>query len=70
MKIISDYSDKGVEKVMLVREVILRAVAKVYSWVQAAEILGYSPRHMSRIKKRYEEYGFDGLFDRRTKTGP
>ena len=70
MKIISDYSDKGVEKVMLVREVILRAASKVYSWVQAAEILGYSPRHMSRIKKRYEEYGFDGLFDRRTKTGP
>ena len=70
MKIISDYSDKGVEKTMLVREVILKAIAKVYSWVQAAEILGYSPRHMSRIKKRYEEYGFDGLFDRRTKTGP
>ena len=70
MKIISDYSDKGVEKTVLVREVILKAIAKVYSWVQAAEILGYSPRHMSRIKKRYEEYGFDGLFDRRTKTGP
>lgn len=29
-----------------------------------------APRRMSRIKKRYEEYGFDGLFDRRTKTGP
>ena len=34
MKIISDYSDKGVEKTMLVREVILKAIAKVYSWVQ------------------------------------
>lgn len=70
MKIISDYSDKGVEKVMLIRNVILKTIAKDYNWIQAAEILGYSPRHMSRIKKRYEEYGFDGLFDRRTKTGP
>jgi hypothetical protein len=67
MKIISEYSDKGVEKVMLIREVILRAVAKIYTWNQAADILGYTPRHMSRIKKRYEQYGFNGLFDRRTK---
>ena len=68
MKIISEYSDKGVEKVMLIREVILRAVAKIYTWNQAADILGYTPRHMSRIKKRYEQYGFNGLFDIRTKT--
>jgi hypothetical protein len=38
MKIISEYSDKGVEKVMLIREVILRAVAKIYTWNQAADI--------------------------------
>ena len=68
--IISDYSDKGVDKFMLVRNVILKTVAGIYNWLQAVGILGYSPRHMSRIKKRYEEYGFDGLFDRRTKTGP
>ena len=68
--IISDYSDKGVDKAMLIRTVILRTIAGIYDWLQAAEILGYTPRHMSRIKKRYEEYGFDGLFDRRTKTGP
>ena len=70
MIIIPDYSGKGVDKAMLVRTVILRAIAGIYNWLQAAEILGYTPRHMSRIKKRYEEYGFDGLFDRRTKTGP
>ena len=70
MVIISDYSDKGVDKAMNVRTVILRTIAGIYNWIQAAEILGYTPRHMSRIKKRYEEYGFDGLFDRRTKTGP
>ncbi len=38
MKIISDYSDKGVEKTMLVREVILKAIAKVYSWVQGGDV--------------------------------
>ncbi len=70
MIIISDYSDKGADKAMLVRTIILRTIAGIYNWIQAAEILGYTPRHMSRIKKRYEEYGFDGLFDRRTKTGP
>ena len=70
MIIIPDYSGKGVDKAMLVREVILRAVSGDYKWIQAADILGYSPRHMSRIKKRYEEYGYDGLFDRRTRTGP
>ena len=61
MVIISDYSDKGVDKAMLVRTVILRTIAGIYNWIQAAEILGYTPRHMSRIKKRYEEYGFEIL---------
>ncbi len=70
MIIIPDYSGKGVDKAMLVRTVILRTIAGIYNWIQAAEILGYSPRHMSRIKKKYEEYGFDGLAGRRTKTGP
>ena len=37
MKIISDYSDKGVEKVMLIKEVILKTVAGVYNWIQAAK---------------------------------
>ena len=70
MIIVSDYSDKGEGKAMKVREVILRTIAGVYTWWQAAEILDYSTRHIYRIKKRYEEEGFDGLFDRRTKTGP
>ena len=30
MVIISDYSDKGVEKAMLVRTVILRTIAGIY----------------------------------------
>ncbi len=37
------------------------------NWIQAAEILGISSRQMRRWKKRYELYGYDGLYDRRRK---
>ncbi len=50
---------------MKVQEVILRAMAKRITWWQAAEILGISDRSMRRWKRRYEEWGYDGLFDRR-----
>ena len=53
------------ERMMKVREVILRAMAKKLTWWQAAEILGISDRQMRRWKKRYEAYGYDGLYDRR-----
>jgi transposase len=36
-------------------------------WYQAAEILGISDRQMRRWKRRYEHWGYDGLFDRRQK---
>ena len=45
------------ERAMKVQEVILR-------W-QAAEIIGISDRQMRRWRERYEEFGYDGLFDRR-----
>jgi transposase len=48
-----------------VQDVILRAMAKRITWWQAAEILGISDRTMRRWKGRYEEHGYDGLFDRR-----
>ncbi len=50
---------------MKVQEVILRAIAKKITWWQAAEILGVSDRSMRRYRDRYEEFGYDGLFDRR-----
>jgi transposase len=50
---------------MKVQEVMLRAVSGELQWVQAAEILGVSCRTMSRWKHRYEQHGYDGLFDRR-----
>src|SRR5207253_2924604 len=59
------YSEAAVERMMKVREVILRALAKRITWWQAAEILGISDRSMRRWRERYQKHGYDGLFDRR-----
>jgi transposase len=59
------YPARALERAMKVQEVILRAVSGKILWMQAAEILGISDRHMRRWKRRYEEHGYDGLFDRR-----
>jgi transposase len=47
-------------------EILLRAYAKKISWIEAAEILGYSARHLRRLRDKYEEFGFNGLHDGRT----
>jgi transposase len=59
------YTKAAVERAMKVQEVILRAMARKITWYQAAEIIGISDRHMRRWRERYEEFGYDGLFDRR-----
>ena len=59
------YSKAAVERAMKVQEVILRAMAKKITWWQAAEIIGISERQMRRWRERYQEFGYDGLFDRR-----
>jgi transposase len=59
------YSKAAMERAMKVQEVILRAMAKKITWWQAAEIIGVSDRQMRRWRERYEEFGYDGLFDRR-----
>jgi|ERR1022692_932266 transposase len=59
------YPKAAVERAMKVQEVILRAMAKKITWWQAAEIIGISDRQMRRWRERYEEFGYDGLFDRR-----
>ncbi|MGH7750885.1 MAG: ISNCY family transposase, partial [Candidatus Dormibacteria bacterium] len=61
----SYYGATAQERTMKVQEVILRAMAKKITWWQAAEIIGISDRQMRRWKKRYEIYGYDGLYDRR-----
>lgn len=66
-----DYSEAAVERAMKVQEVILRAVAKKITWIEAAEILGVTPRHMRRWREKYEQFGFHALFDgRRGKSSP
>src|ERR1022692_503100 len=65
MRSMFSYTKAAMERAMKVQEVILRAMAKKITWWQAAEILGISDRHMRRWRERYEEFGYDGLFDRR-----
>jgi transposase len=59
------FTEAAMERAMKVQEVILRGMAGKLTWVQAAEILGISPRQMRRWLRRYEEWGYDGLYDRR-----
>ncbi len=65
MRSMVSYSKAAMERAMKVQEVILRAMAKKITWWQAAEIIGISDRHMRRWRERYQEFGYDGLFDRR-----
>ena len=50
---------------MTKKDVMLKAIEGRITWIQAADILGISARHMRRIKTRYEEFGFDALRDHR-----
>src|SRR5438309_7147606 len=59
------YSKAAMERAMKVQEVILRAMAKRITWWQAAGIVGISDRWMRRWREGYQEFGYDGLFDKR-----
>src|SRR5215467_13493166 len=50
---------------MKLQDVILKAMAKKITWMAAAEIAGVTDRTMRRIKQRYEDFGYNGLFDQR-----
>ncbi len=63
----SYYPKPALERAMKVQEVILRAMSGQILWMEAAEILGITDRQMRRWRQRYEEYGYDGLYDRRRK---
>jgi transposase len=53
------------ERMMKVQQVILRAMAGSLKWWEAAEIIGVTDRTMRRWRQRYQEYGYDGLYDYR-----
>src|SRR5713101_4474280 len=62
------YPPGAVERAMKVQEVIVRALDGKLTWLQAADILGRSPRSIRRLRWRLEHFGYDGLFDRRRRT--
>lgn len=53
------------ERMMKLQDVILKAMARKLTWIEAAEIAGMSVRNMQRMRARYQEHGYDGLFDQR-----
>jgi transposase len=46
------------------------ALRKEIRWLDAADILGISPRQMQRTKARYEAAGMEGLIDKRVGKAP
>jgi len=62
------YPPGAVERAMKAHEVIMRALSGQLTWIQAAEILGRSPRSIRRLRWLLQHRGYDGLFDRRRQT--
>jgi transposase len=52
-------------RTMTVTEVLRKADEGVIKWVQAAEILNVTPRHLLRLRERFIKFGMDGLKDGR-----
>jgi transposase len=52
-------------KAMTRQDVIKKAVEGKINWLQAADILQLSVRHMRRLRERYEHFGIPGLRDGR-----
>ena len=62
---------EAVERAMKVQEVIVRGLSGELTWLQVAGILGRSPRSIRRMRWRFEQRGYDGLYDgRRVKPSP
>lgn len=55
------------ERMMKVQEVLMRAVNRELTWIQAAEILGCTTRSLRRWRLKYEQSGVNGLVDGRTR---
>ena len=60
-----NYPESAMRRAMKMLEVILKAMAKEIKWIQAADILGVTPRTMRRMRAAYQEHGIDGIKDRR-----
>ena len=53
------------ERMMKLQDVILKAMARKLSWIEAAEIAGMSVRNMQRKRAAYSQHGYNRLFDQR-----
>jgi hypothetical protein len=52
-------------RAMTRREVITKAIARQLTWLQAAQVLGITPRHMRRIRRGLEQHGMSAVMDQR-----
>src|SRR5262249_8086242 len=59
------YPPGALERAMTIREVVLRAMSGEITWIQAAEIIGCTPRSVRRWRGRFARDGYFGLLDRR-----
>ncbi|MBW2304329.1 MAG: helix-turn-helix domain-containing protein [Deltaproteobacteria bacterium] len=48
------------------QEVLLKAIAGEIKWIQAAGIMGVTPRTVRRKREVFLKYGIDGLLDMQT----
>jgi hypothetical protein len=62
------YTPAAKERAMKVRDVLVQAIAGKLSWLQAADILGLSPRTVRRLRWQMEHYGVHGLRDKRRRS--
>lgn len=61
----TQFSMTATVKAMKIQEVILKAASNQITWFDAADIINVSYRTMKRWKARYQQFGYDGIFDRR-----
>jgi transposase InsO family protein len=59
------YAPAAWERAMKLHEVLVKAIAGKMTWLEAADVIGVRPRTMRRWRARMEQYGIDGLKDRR-----
>ena len=55
---------------MRMHELLVRTLAGEFTWIEAADRIGVSPRTMRRWRVRLENFGEDGLVDRRCRPSP
>lgn len=59
------YPESAMRRAMKRLEVLLKTIAGEIKWIQAADILGVTPRTIRRIRAAYLKHGFDSLVDKR-----